>query len=82
MFRLLTSRPGLGGGAPLTYEPSLNCSSTCTATGLDLESVIPEYKLIQKKKKKKCKIRSANHGKPREIAEGDMLLDMLEIKLV
>ena len=40
------------GGAPFTYEPSLKCSSTCTATGLDLESVIPEYKLIQKKKKK------------------------------
>ena len=33
--------------------PSHNCGSTlCSTTGLDLGSVNPEYKLIQKKKKK------------------------------
>ena len=36
----------------LTYVPSHNCGSAlCTATGLDLGSENPEYKLIQKKKK-------------------------------
>ena len=38
----------------LTYNSSYNCDSAlCITTGLDLRSVIPEYKLIQKKKKKK-----------------------------
>ena len=36
----------------LTYDLSHNCGSTlCITTGLDLGSVFPEYKLIQKKKK-------------------------------
>ena len=37
-----------------TYDLSHNCgSSFCITTGLDLGSVSPEYKLIQKKKKKR-----------------------------
>ena len=37
----------------LTYDSSYNCDSAlCITTGLDLGSVAPEYKLIQKKKKK------------------------------
>ena len=35
-----------------TYDSSHNCgSSFCITTGLDLGSVFPEYKVIQKKKK-------------------------------